>query len=337
MSLSGIKAVKISQWCIMLHSLYALGLLPGPGEQINLGSYIKWHPHALVILLTNFPWTQMVSKSVLKIGITAWDASMPSNLERFLEIFDRAVKYPEQTGTYFNSTLSQLEICFASTPISIIAASDAFCEAFRTMSFRMMCKYLVHLQPAVARGLVSVVRDRGFIHSGTCFHRNTSLLDGDGILQGVANDLVLTMSLLTLSRMECTFVAGACTLTGTEISPLLAAATDFTTVDTCTVATVTVTTGLLRCLGHGHDELMLNFLVAKISTVTVKIGLVALPKPAYGVTHSNHTTANEHEESAVQSEKNMQKDFETAATRDMLVISVCPEMLESPSFARQLG
>ncbi|KAJ7661012.1 hypothetical protein B0H17DRAFT_1185280, partial [Mycena rosella] len=152
MSSSGIKAVKI----FMLHSLHALGLSPSPGEQINLGSYIKWHPHALVIPLTNLPWTQMASKSVLKMGIMARDASMTLNLERFLEIFDCSVKYLEQMGAYFSSTLSQLEICFTSTSISVIAASDAFCEVFHTMSFRMMCKYLVRLQPAVTRGLVSV-------------------------------------------------------------------------------------------------------------------------------------------------------------------------------------
>ncbi|KAJ7616245.1 hypothetical protein B0H17DRAFT_1152727 [Mycena rosella] len=130
----------------------------------------------------------MASKSVLKRGITAWDASMTSNLERFLEIFDRAVKYPEQTGAYFNSTLSQLEICFTSAPISVIALHEAWCLW------------------------------------------NTLPLDGDGILQGVANDLVLTMSQFTLSKMECAFVTGACTLTGTEISPLFAATTDSATV-----------------------------------------------------------------------------------------------------------
>ncbi|KAJ7827099.1 ATP-dependent DNA helicase [Mycena leptocephala] len=36
----------------------------------------------------------------------------------------------------------------------------------------------------------------------------------------------------------------------------------------------------------------------------------------------------------IYSEQNTQKDFEKAATSDMLVIYVCPEMLESPSFAR---
>ncbi|KAJ7637834.1 hypothetical protein B0H17DRAFT_1149324 [Mycena rosella] len=69
------------------------------------------------------------------------------------------------------------------------------------MSFRMMCKYLVRLQPAV--------------HEAWC-PWNTSPLDSDGILQGVANNLVLTMSQFTLSRMEWT-----------EISLLLAAATDY--------------------------------------------------------------------------------------------------------------
>lgn len=36
----------------------------------------------------------------------------------------------------------------------------------------------------------------------------------------------------------------------------------------------------------------------------------------------------------IYSEQNTQHDFEKAATNDMLVIYVCPEMLESPSFAR---
>ncbi|KAJ7710751.1 hypothetical protein B0H17DRAFT_1123864 [Mycena rosella] len=71
------------------------------------------------------------------------------------------------------------------------------------MSFRMMCKYLVRLQPAVARGPVSVVRDRGFIHSGTYFPRNTSPLDGDGILQGVASDLD------SFTRAHCSLVKSA--------------------------------------------------------------------------------------------------------------------------------
>ncbi|KAJ7626742.1 P-loop containing nucleoside triphosphate hydrolase protein [Mycena rosella] len=38
----------------------------------------------------------------------------------------------------------------------------------------------------------------------------------------------------------------------------------------------------------------------------------------------------------IHSEKNTQKDFETAAMGEMLVIYVCPEMLESPSFASLL-
>ncbi|KAJ7700882.1 hypothetical protein B0H17DRAFT_1128722 [Mycena rosella] len=74
-------------------------------------------------------------------------------------------------GAYFNSTLSQFKCCFTSVPISDLTASEAFCEAFHTMSFRMMCKYLVRLQPAVTQGLVSVVRDHGFIHNGTVIER----------------------------------------------------------------------------------------------------------------------------------------------------------------------
>ncbi|KAJ7252893.1 hypothetical protein C8J57DRAFT_1077137, partial [Mycena rebaudengoi] len=64
------------------------------------------------------------------------------------------------------------------------------------------------------------------------------------------------------------------------------------------------------------------------------ISLVVAPYTSLGLDGELSNNCDGISSLFIYSEQSTQKDFEKAATGDMLIIYVCPEMLESPSFAR---
>ncbi|KAJ7624217.1 ATP-dependent DNA helicase [Mycena polygramma] len=87
---------------------------------------------------------------------------------------------------------------------------------------------------------------------------------------------------------------------------------------------------VISCTGSGKSLSWILPLLARGEGIS----LVVTPYTSLGLDGELSNHCDGISSIFIYSEKNTQQDFEKAATGDMLVIYVCPEMLESPSFAR---
>ncbi|KAJ7684986.1 ATP-dependent DNA helicase [Mycena polygramma] len=87
---------------------------------------------------------------------------------------------------------------------------------------------------------------------------------------------------------------------------------------------------LISCTGSGKSLSWILPLLARKEGIS----LVVTPYTSLGLDGELSNHCDGISSIFIYSEQNTQQDFENAATTEMLVIYVCPEMLESPSFAR---